>query len=765
MKKYVSAAAIALLLSGCDGESKPKDGYYLVDDIRVEFDNGKEQDGAEGRASLQEGIAESIGKVKNDIYFNITPAEVSYYTVDGKRSERVKDGRFQVNNTWNTIKADKKGVIRLISDKDMTCGFYDCVITMTLKSADETAPELVAMKQRFEQQEKAYQATLLQEKEAFSRTPMEDFPGVPFSPLGHFTVKLPVDAYDTLERRNSGIYLRRMEGLLVDMENEDTAIYTFNDKQSGISAELFVVSAKKSDFGLASWLVSQGDVLFQSENGAVYYNQYGVMEVLYFQYDDSIGRYFVGLADVQTAEAAAKAFSILRTMDERYRGKNVITIGDLALSQPALEEKYQAKVSDYFNAAEVHQAIWRRIDNILEKPGRFVERGKSMNPVRVKFPSETFEREVYIELYSRPVSELLAQAQKEAPKGKRVGDVFTYGDESETNYDYYVSVGDGLTLKLTVPYESGNLLERMMFLHVFKQLDLTQFPQIPPGERKNLFKYNQKRYAGSEPDDRYFSLYEGLIDRQGNLIVPTPEDGYYEFSESQPFIVGTKWKREGGTEREIYRRTPEGFIFDEKGKLLLHTNEFKEIVEQHLAIAGDNDRLGLYDLKSQKWLVEPAHSRLFWKNGMFIASDDSGGEHLRDYLFDRTGQLLVKGKSIEEVDGKDRIIATDEGGSVSLMDKQGHVLFSHKGRELQYIPEIDAYALTTGVDGSKDWRLGIVSERGETIIPTEYKYYRVVQEGYLQMWLTNFKQSTLFEVDKVRHWRENQPLKGEPMMQ
>lgn len=84
-------------------------------------------------------------------------------------------------------------------------------------------------------------------------------------------------------------------------------------------------------------------MLFQSENGAVYYNQHGAMEVFYFQYDESIQRYFIGLANVQTVEAAVQVFSILRTMDERYRGKNVVTMDDLSLSQSALEKSIRPK--------------------------------------------------------------------------------------------------------------------------------------------------------------------------------------------------------------------------------------------------------------------------------------------------------------------------------------------------------------------------------------------------------------------------------------
>lgn len=770
MKKYVSAAVFALLLSGCDGQTVPKDGYYLVDDIRVEFDDADDQDDPKERASFQEGIAQSIEQLKDDIFFYITPQELSYYTVDGKRTEKIKDGRTEINDRWHTIKTSQKGLVQLVTDKDMSCGFYECAITMTLKNTVETAPALVAMKQDFEQRQKEYQEMILEEKALFNRTPIVDFPGILFSPSESFSIKLPVDMYDSLEQRKSGIYLRRMAGLYVDKENAGTSIFTFNDKQKNIEVDLIVVSGKKNDFTLASWLTSRDDVLFKSQYGAVYYNTHGILEVVYFQYDDSVNSYFIGLAKVQSIEAAVKAFSALRTMDERYRGNSVATMDDLALSQAALEEKYQVKMSDYFNIEEVHQRIWQKINEILEKPGRFVVRGKSMSPIEIKFPSKMFERDIFIDLSSKSVAELLEQAQKEQPNGKLMGTVFAYGDKDEMDYDYYMSAGDGLALKFTLPYNAGNLFEKMLFLHMVRQLDLTMFPVIPPLERKNLFKYSQKRYTDSNPNDRYFLLYEGLIDNHGDMIIPNPDDGYFEFNVAAPYIVAAKWKQD--PTRNIHRKTPEGFIFDEKGKLLLYTAEFKEIVEQHLAIAGDKGKLGVYDLRSRKWLVAPAYSALSWANGMFFASDEKvtgdGGikitTALRDYLFNSEGRLVAKGKNIEQIDGTDRYTIADESGNVGLMNKQGHLLFSHKGLELDYIPEIDAYALTTGTS-KKDERVAIVSEKGETIIPPEYKFYRVVQEGYLQMWLTDFKQSTLFELDKVRHWRENQPLKGEPLVQ
>lgn len=39
MKGYTFAIATALLLSGCGGKDKLYEGYYLFEDVHVEFDN------------------------------------------------------------------------------------------------------------------------------------------------------------------------------------------------------------------------------------------------------------------------------------------------------------------------------------------------------------------------------------------------------------------------------------------------------------------------------------------------------------------------------------------------------------------------------------------------------------------------------------------------------------------------------------------------------------------------------------------------------
>ncbi|MDC9820014.1 hypothetical protein ABRQ07_15630 [Pectobacterium polonicum] len=565
MKKYLGIIMMVLWLSGCNGEETLSEGKYLVEDIRVVFDNSKNPEANKNRDDLQEHIAKSLKGIKNDLYFNLTPTQVSYYSVDGEHTEDIKENRVQVNGSWQTLKITGKNTVQLVSDKSAACAFYYCEITMVLKKTEEQSPGLLKIKQRFDEHKKAYQVWLLEEKEAFSHAPMNDFPGIPFYLDEHFEIKLPFKMYDKLDLWTFGTYVRRMGRLLIDRENKDTQIYSYQDKQNKTDFDLFTVSAAKEDFKLASWLEGQKGVLFQSENGAAYDNQQGTLEAVYFQYDEAKQRYFIGLANAEDTVALANAFAVLRTMDERYRGEQALSMYDLALSQQELEAKYGVKIADEFTIAEMHQQIWKDINKNLEKPERFIDRG--MKRIRIRFPSEVFTYDIYFQVSPQSIPELMAETKEIIPEGKQVDDIFIYGDSAFVGYEYDVNVGNGLTLQFLVPKDSGTPLERLMFLHVLRQLDMAHFPVIPEQEGKNLSKYERASFFESNLDNRYFKVKEGLIDSVGNLIIANPADGYFKFEYRSPHILATRYKSEG---EGNYSRVPGVTVFDEKGKLISH---------------------------------------------------------------------------------------------------------------------------------------------------------------------------------------------------
>ncbi|MBN3116268.1 hypothetical protein H4F46_15350 [Pectobacterium brasiliense] len=565
MKKYLGIIMMALWLSGCNGEETLSEGKYLVEDISVVFDNSKNPEANKNRDNLQEHIAKNLKSIKNDLYFNLTPTQVSYYSEDGEYTEEMKDNRIRVNGMWHTLNITGKNTVTFVSDKSAACAFYYCEITMVLKKTEEQSPGLLKIQQRFEEHKKAYQAWLLEEKAVFNRAPMDDFPGIPFYPEEYFTIKLPFSMYDKLSLQEHGMYIRRMGRLLIDRENKDTQIYTYRDKQNNTDFDLFTVSAAKEDFNLASWLEGQKGVLFQSENGAAYDNQQGKLEAVYFQYDEAKQRYFIGLANAEDTVALANAFAVLRTMDERYRGDQALSMYDLALSQPELEAKYGVKIADSLNIANMHKEVWAGIKLHLGKPECFIDSG--MKRIRLTFPSRVFSYYIYFNIYPKSIPNLIAKTKKIIPEGKPLNDAFIYGDGAFVGYEYNVNVGNELTLQFLVPKDAGTPLERLMFLHVLRQLDLALLSSIPEQEGKNLFKYGDATFVRTNIDDRYFSVKEGLIDSEGNLIIAGPADGYYDFKYRAPHILATHYKSEG---EGNYSRVPGVTVFDEKGKWLSH---------------------------------------------------------------------------------------------------------------------------------------------------------------------------------------------------
>ncbi|MFJ5504979.1 hypothetical protein ACIPUO_12355 [Pectobacterium carotovorum] len=254
-------------------------------------------------------------------------------------------------------------------------------------------------------------------------------------------------------------------------------------------------------------------------------------------------------------------------MDERYRGEQVLSMYDLALSQQELEAKYGVKIADEFKIADMHKAIWKALEQRMEKPERFIKRSMSKTRIEIKFPSESFKYDVYFKVSNQSIPELMAEIKEIVPEGKEVDNVFIYGDSAFVGYEYDVNVGSGLTLQFLVPKDAGTPLERLMFLHVLRQLDVTRFPAISAQEKKNLFTYGEATSFKNNLDNRYFKVEEGLIDSTGKLIIKNPDEGYFDFKYRAPHILATHYKPLG---EGSYSSEPGVTVFDEKGKWLSH---------------------------------------------------------------------------------------------------------------------------------------------------------------------------------------------------
>lgn len=534
--------------------------------------------------------------------------------------------------------------------------------------------------------------------------------------------------------------------------------WALRDEAQQLNLHFIVVDGKKEDIDLTRWLATQNDVIFRAQNGAVYYDKSDALQVIYLQYDKAMQRYFIGLGEAKSLSSAARAFALLRTVDKRYRGKDVVTLDDLTLPQEQQQARYQTTPASLLDSTVVHREIRNSLEQQLEKPYRFIGERKWVHHVDITFKSASRSREIEMVLDTCTIPALIAEARQRHPEGKATEDLFIDGER----YNYYRDMGNGMTLVVTVPEDVGNRVERIMLLSVLRQFDTTTLSPVPAAERKNLLKYSDKRYGPGKPSDRFFLVYEGIIDSQGNLIVPTPEDGYLGFADQAPWLLVRKWKNQGA---DAARRTPEGFIYNAQGKLQLYTANFGELIDNRLVTGGDGKKQGIYDLETRRWLATPAWDEVKWKEGLFIASDyeysDSGfrGGYLHQALLNMVGKILATGRYIELLRDRDRVTLSD--GKGSLIDRQGRVLFSHPGDQINWLPQIDAYSVLISSPDTRKRSLGIFSERGETILPMQYGHVQVAGDR-LKVWMPDMETVVWFDVGQVKNWRDNQPLKAVP---
>lgn len=797
MKKFMGAAAIALLLAGCNDEKPIEAGDYLFESAQIEFDNREAGNNEEGRKAYQQEMVRALNESGKAVYYSITPMEVTAYGYGKHSPGRVEAGRVKLDELWHTLKPGADNTLRLITDKDSECAFYTCQITITLKKAEPDSSELRHRKQQYADDLKARQSQITAARDEFMRTPMPDEPGTLFSPVESFTFKLPwrfqnevsqravawefkrqIDRL-TIENVNPKLfaahhetfeaYSARKAGKDFDAseevgaripENAGPLAWALQDRVDALSIHFIVADGKKEDIDLTRWLATQNEVVYRSQNGAVYYNNRDELEVIYLQYDEATQRYFIGLGDAKSIPSAVKTFAILRTVDARFRGKDVVTLDELTLPLAQKEVRYQATPGGLFYPEVIHEKIKESLEEQLEKPYRFISRQEWVHPARIEFQSHSRSREIAMVLDTRAIPALMAEAQKQHPEGKAAGDLFIYGDR----YNLYRDTGNGLTLVFTVPDDVGNRVERIMLLPVLRQFDMTTLTAVPAVERKNLLKYNVERYVRGKSSDRFFVVNEGIIDNQGNLIVPMAEDSDLEFEDHDPWLLVQKRKNQG---EDKGRKSPEGFIYDAQGKLQLYTAKFGELINNRLVVGGDAKKQGLYDLEARRWLAAPAWDELVWKDGLFIASDyeysESGfrGGYLRQALLDTGGNILATGRYIDILRKTDRVTVSDGKGNVSLIDRQGRVLFTHPGHQLNWIPQIDAYSVLISPPGSRQRSLGIFSERGETILPMKYGHVQVAGDR-LKVWMPDMETVVWFDLEQVKNWRNHQPLKEVP---
>lgn len=794
MKKLMGAAAIALLLAGCNDEKQIEPGDYLFESAQITFDNRNTVGSEQGRDALQKEIVSTLNETGKGVYYGVTSTEITAHGYGETFTGSVKEGRVNLQGAWHTIKPEGDNTLRLITDKDMSCGFYSCQITLTLKKVSPDSPELRARQQLYDEHSQAWQKRIAAERDEFTNIPMPDSPGTLFSPVEGFTLKLPWRYQNAPRQWLPEGFRRQIDRLTIEHVNEayiaeqrklTDAFLALSDEQrlqnpvqkpgfispmgwalrdsaQGLNLNFFVIDGKKEDIDLTRFLETQSGVIFRAQNGAVYYNNSDELQVIYLQYDEATRRYFIGLGEAKSIPIAARAFAMLRTVDARYRGKDVITLDELTLPRALQEARYQTTRDSLLDSGRIHQRMYSLLERQLEKPFRYIGEPEWVHQLEITLKLASLTREIEMILDTRSVSALMADAKKQHPEGKVVGDLFINGD----SYNLYRDTGNGMTLIFTVPGEFGNRVERIMLLSVLREFDMAMLPHVPAPERQNLLKYSVEYFVRGKSSDRFFRVNEGIIDLQGDLVIATPEDGYLSFDDHNPWLMVRKWKnQEEDTGRG--RKKPEVFIYNARSKLQLHVANFGELIDNRLVAGGDGNKQGLYDLNARRWLTPQAWDEVKSQDGFFIASDyeyiEKGlrGDYVRQSLLDPAGKVLATGSGIRILKEAARAAMTDGKGNISLIDLQGRVLFSHRGDIINWYPQINAYSVVSFPPDRGYTLLGIVSEQGETILPMQYGHLRM-EDDRLKLWMPGMKTAVWFDIEQVKNWRDNQPLKGVP---
>lgn len=459
-------------------------GCYIPTNIDVVFykkDKNKKTD-AKGCFFCEQYVS-TMNNIMKHVYFHVTPKHVQWYYDGEENISSIVNNRVNINHVWYTARSGFGNNIIFTSDEKSTCALFSCQMTFVLKKTDDNSPELGKLRQEYAQSLKALQVKILRERELFNNTAMPDFPGSLFSTTNGFSLKLPFNVQESTKEWLGGIYRRKIEGLNIDKNDSGTTVYDYHDRPNQIDGELIVVSGKKDDFNIHSWLAGQRGIIFNSENGAVYYDQYGEIEVIYIQFNASEQRYFIGLAHARSVVAAAKAFSFLRTMDPRYRGKNRISLSDIELSRHELEDKYKTKVNELLNVSDIESKVQSNIDfefnfNKELKSKFTLSKTKNDSSVVIKpfriavlFMLDRDFDYINIVIFSESVRKLMDNAKWINPQGKLYNDYFVYQKDGDGFYYYYRSLGNGTTLRVTVPVSEDHMVERMFLLQALRQID------------------------------------------------------------------------------------------------------------------------------------------------------------------------------------------------------------------------------------------------------------------------------------------------------
>lgn len=317
MKRRVFLSVVIVLLAGCK-ETPPAspDGYYVIDDITVTYDNPKDNapENSDPDKNVKAAIRDTMVSLKDTTFFYFEPDRVMVDNSGNRFDSEIRGNTFDLNDIQTTWTSPDNGqTVYLTTEKEGACGFFNCEMKMTLSRADHTSEKLAGMKAVSDARASSYEAYLETQRQYYKQHGFSPVSGDPVRMTKNISVTLPETMAVNLKKQEGGDYARDIGGIHIESDDDNTDVYRFRDPLSDAEGRILLVKMPKYRWRFDEWLNQQKGIVYQEENGAIYYNRWGKPECTYFRYDHNERRYVIIVAETADQTMMRRMYSIARS--------------------------------------------------------------------------------------------------------------------------------------------------------------------------------------------------------------------------------------------------------------------------------------------------------------------------------------------------------------------------------------------------------------------------------------------------------------------
>lgn len=317
MKRGVFLSVIIVLLAGCK-ETPPAspDGYYVIDAITVTYDNPKDNapENSDPDKNVKAAIRDTMVSLKDTTFFYFEPDRVIVDNSGNRFDSEIRGNTFDLNDIQTTWTSPDNGqTVYLTTEKEGACGFFNCEMKMTLSRADHTSEKLAGMKAVSDARASSYEAYLETQRQYYKQHGFPLVSGDAIRMTKNISVTLPETMVVNLKKQEDGDYVRDIGGIHIESDDDNTEIYRFRDPLSDAEGRILLVKIPKYRWRFDEWLNQQKGIVYQEENGAIYYNRWGKPECTYFRYDHNERRYVIIVAETADQTMMRRMYSIARS--------------------------------------------------------------------------------------------------------------------------------------------------------------------------------------------------------------------------------------------------------------------------------------------------------------------------------------------------------------------------------------------------------------------------------------------------------------------